>query len=1267
MMDLGLASESTTTPEHSAPDIASDDDGSAVAGSTAIFVVGMHRSGTSALAGVLQHLGVAFGERLMNASPDNPKGYWEHFDIVTAHDRLMAAAGHAWNDIRPLPEEFFGSAAATGAGRELAGIVERDFAARSLWGVKDPRQCRLLPLWLPLLDRLKVSARFVLMLRHPRDVAASLTARDRLSPPRALLLWLRHVLEAERDTRACRRTIVHYEDLVGEVGWRPVAAQISGEFRLERLSDAATANADAVDAYLSPELRHHRSDAAAIAREPIGDWAEAVYAAFRAGGDIAGVCDAVAGELRRASELFLPLLGEANTAAAKLARVEHQVAELRAVAQRRDAELKSPARPLPAAAPAANPAAAPAPTPEDLYRRWIESRATTVLAQPQWIAERVREWPHLPKLALGMLVPAGTEARAALTVQSLRQQLTGTGDWELYVAADRDMPADLVGEARLFWFRTEDGATEALNRALAGSAADWIGLIDAGDQLAAQALFALGSALFSHPEWGAAYSDEDRIDPQGARSGAHFKPDLNLELLRHMPYVGGLLAVRREVFAEIGGFDPTRDGTEEYDLALRLAERLGATGFGHIADVLYHRLTVSGRSKRPVAAICADMPVVVQAHLDRSGIAATAETGTQPHFCRIRYRHEGPDPLVSIIVPSRDQLPLLKRCVESVLKVTRYENYELIIVDNGSSERDALDYLQTIEDKVAQIGSRIRVLRHPGAFNFSAMNNRAVREEARGEYICLLNNDTAPLDGDWLHEMVALARRPDVGAVGAKLFYPDGRIQHAGVILGIGFGAPAEHPYNGEPGNTYGYWGRAQVAQELSAVTAACLLVRRTVYDEVGGLDEEAFAVSYNDIDFCLRIGAAGHRVLWTPFARLLHEAGASQRTDVEKQVPAERHARFMRERQAMYERWLPRIAADPAYNRNLTSLANGFVAEGEGPPTWDPELRQRPRIIAYPADREGCGEYRIIAPNRALFRAGRLQCAETMRLGTPPEIARAAPDSIVLQRQLEAHQIDFIERLKRFSKARRVFEIDDLITNLPPKSVHRKSIAADIGARLRKAVGLCDRLVVSTEPLARAYGRLCDEVVVLPNRLEKARWLGLTPERRTNGKPRVGWAGAVGHTGDLALLTGIVEATAKEVDWVFFGMCPDNLRRFVAEAHQWVPLHEYAEKLASLDLDLAVAPLENHPFNEAKSNLRLLEYGVLGYPVVCTDIVPYQGDLPVTRIANRHQNWVRAIRDMVADRDACRRAGEALRQAVLADWMLEDHLDDCVGAWLPD
>ena len=209
-------------------------------------------------------------------------------------------------------------------------------------------------------------------------------------------------------------------------------------------------------------------------------------------------------------------------------------------------------------------------------------------------------------------------------------------------------------------------------------------------------------------------------------------------------------------------------------------------------------------------------------------------------------------------------------------------------------------------------------------------------------------------------------------------------------------------------------------------------------------------------------------------------------------------------------------------------------------------------------------------------------------------------------------------------------------------------------------------RFVVSTEYLAEQYRGYLDDIVVVKNYVERARWGELTPKRRRGARARVGWAGSVTHDGDLAVIFDVVKATAKEVDWVFFGMCPDAIRPYVAEYYAGVTLDAYPKGLASLDLDLAVAPLEDVPFNHGKSHLRLLEYGVLGYPVVCTDITPYRGDYPVTRVANRFKDWVEAIRGHVADRDELARRGDVLRAYIQANWMLEDHLDAWQKAWLP-
>lgn len=873
-----------------------------------------------------------------------------------------------------------------------------------------------------------------------------------------------------------------------------------------------------------------------------------------------------------------------------------------------------------------------------------------------WALQTVHDWSQsgaaAPRITLALLPHPGHPAQG--TLQSI------AGQW-FAVHNLAELPSSLLPSS------PAQDLLAAANHALTNNDADWLGLIDAGDQLAPDALFRIAHAVREHPQWQIVSTDEDQITVDGQHTNPHCKPDFNLDYLRSLPYVGGLLLIRRDLFEALGGFDPQAEGAEDYDLMLRAWEHLQRTGageaaIGHVPEVLYHRLQGSGHTQKSVPEILQAGHSALQRHFERLGIAAQVQPGPFPPSFRVRWPLPEARPLVSILVPTRDQLPLLQRCVESVIEKTKYPAYEILIIDNDSQTIDARNYLAAIEAKEAELGGRLRVVRQPGPFNFSAMNNAAARA-ARGEYLLLLNNDTAALHDDWLDEMMGHAVRPDVGIVGAKLLYPDGKIQHAGVILGLR--GPAEHPFIGRPPEDRGYFGRAQLTQDLSAVTGACLLVRKSVYEQAGGLDEQAFKVSYNDIDLCLKVREAGLRIVFTPYALLMHEGSASQKSGTETQPDNAKLKRFAAEKDAMYAKWLPQLAFDPAYNRHLSLASTDFLLDDQPCLSWDPDWRPRPRVLVHSADREGCGEYRIIAPMRALNRAGLTQGWETMRLFEPPEMERMQPDSLVVQRQMEWPQIEALERHARTSKAFRVFEIDDLITNLPHKSVHKSTIHKDIAKRFRKAAGLCNRLVVATEPLAKAYAHFTDEVVVQPNYLEAARWGHLQPARAERSKPRVGWAGGVGHTGDLELIADLVRDTASEVDWVFFGLCPEALKPLVKEFHPGVPLDQYAAKLAALDLDLAVAPLEDNAFNEAKSHLRLLEYGILGYPVICSDLTPYQGDFPVTRVANRYRDWTRALREAISDRAALRAQGDALRAKVLADWMMEDHLDTWLKAWL--
>lgn len=897
----------------------------------------------------------------------------------------------------------------------------------------------------------------------------------------------------------------------------------------------------------------------------------------------------------------------------------------------------------------------------DFYALWQMGHGYCE-ADLRWYADRMQAWSVPAVVHLGVICRAGREGALAENIKSLFQQFHK--DWRLSIVAEVPMPRELAELPRIAWVQaTADEAIQRLNEALASGEGGWVGMIEAGDRLPLHATFAVADALSRHPEWRMLFSDEDRITEDGSRHTPFFKPDFNLDMLRAAPFsLGGLFLLERGLFAELGGFRPEAEGVESWELALRASERISESQIGHLADVLYHRAEDGGHSRRDVKEVWTAARTGLEAHLTRAGLPAEVEDGLLPGSFRIRYHLVG-TPLVSIIVPTKNQVDLLRACLTSLIEGTRYSQCEVLVVDNGSDEPETLAYLQGLRDLNAD---SLKVLSWPGAFNFSAMNNMAARE-ARGDYLLLLNNDTQVLHEDWLEEMLDYAQRPDVGAVGARLIYPDGTIQHAGAILGLG-GMGSNHVFQRSAGDEVGYFGRLQLPQGYSALTAACLLTRRAHYEAVGGLDEEAFQVNFNDVDYCLKLRERGLKVVWTPHATLMHKESVSQAApDVERIAAEEKYKRLYREVEAVVAKWPSWFAHDPAYNRNL-SLMLPFQPEPTPALTWDPEWRPAPRVLSIHADTMGCGEYRIIAPMRALSSAGKVMGWDAGGYFHPREFARMDPESIVFQRQVEWGQIEFIQRISRISRAFRVFELDDLITNIPIMSSQKKLFVEqkDVNKRFRKAVGLCHRFVVSTEYLAESFKGYCDEIVVVPNYLERARWDGFTPMRRGGDRPRVGWAGSATHAGDLRLIIDVVKATASEVDWIFFGMCPDPIRPLVKEFHEPVKLGDYAAKLASLDLDLAIAPLEDIPFNHGKSHLRLLEYGAMGYPVVCSDITPYRGDFPVTRVPAKFKAWVEAIRDLVKDRDALAEQGNALRDTIQRDWMLEDHLDVWLKAWLP-
>ncbi|HET6306845.1 MAG TPA: glycosyltransferase family 2 protein [Rhodopila sp.] len=532
--------------------------------------------------------------------------------------------------------------------------------------------------------------------------------------------------------------------------------------------------------------------------------------------------------------------------------------------------------------------------------------------------------PPLISVVVPVFNPQPDYLRAA--IRSVQAQFYP--HWELCIADDASTDPAVAAllrdaqatDARIkVVFREQNGhISAASNSALECASGVFVALMDHDDLLAPDALYQVALHIDDCPSADILYSDEDHIDDTGHRSNPYFKPDWDPELMLGQNLVNHLGVYRRSLLQRLGGFQVGMEGAQDYDLALRAMAETKPDRIVHIPRVLYHWRQL-GRarsfSESYLGRCAANARRAVQAYLDATGQPAQVQPApVVPAWNRVVYPVPDTEPLVSIIIPTRNYARLLAQTVEGVLNRTDYKALEVLIVDNGSDEPTALNLLTRLQQD-----PRVRVLRCPGPFNYSALNNQAVRESA-GELILLLNNDIDVIDPGWLREMVSHAIRPGIGAVGAKLLYPKDTIQHGGVTVGVG--GVAGHQYLHKPREHLGYFGQLKLVRSVSAVTGACLLLRRQAYLEVGGLDEVSLPVAFNDVDLCLRLIERGYRNLWTPHAELYHHESASRGLD----LVGEKAARFQREVAVMRQRWGDVLDNDPYWNPNL-SLTTADVA----------------------------------------------------------------------------------------------------------------------------------------------------------------------------------------------------------------------------------------------------------------------------------------------------------------------------------------------------
>lgn len=548
------------------------------------------------------------------------------------------------------------------------------------------------------------------------------------------------------------------------------------------------------------------------------------------------------------------------------------------------------------------------------YNMWLNRETKKVKGLLTHRQEKLAELSCHPVISIIMPVWNTDLMYLKQAIESVLKQIYPY--WEICIANDGSDKQDLKEllenmrkkdeRIKVVHLPDHTGIVGVTNAALSLANGEFVGFLNHNDKLAIHALLQIANLINKNPEVDVIYTDEDCLIENNKRCNPLFKPDWSPDLLLSMNYIGHFLVVRRRLVRELEGLRPGTDGSQDYDLVLRVTEK--TKRIAHIPEILYHRRIASSSVSKGTKKNTYEQDKekeVISAALLRRRLKGRVTQISEGRY-RIIYQVQG-NPLVSIIIPTKDKAILLEKCINSIREKSSYKNYELVIVDNESKDKATLEYFaQIIQIPIC------KVIPFNKRFNYAEINNFTV-SQAKGEYIVFLNNDIEVISSNWLEEMLGYAQQSRVGTVGAKLLFPNKTVQHGGVILGLR--KVVGHAFYGLPASNPGYMGLATVTRNCSAVTAACMMLRRSVFEEAGGFDEK-LDVAYNDVDFCLRIIQKGHYIVWTPHAVLYHHESATR-------------GQYWPERNIKYfcEKWKDILEhGDPFYNINLTLDRSDFM-----------------------------------------------------------------------------------------------------------------------------------------------------------------------------------------------------------------------------------------------------------------------------------------------------------------------------------------------------
>lgn len=862
----------------------------------------------------------------------------------------------------------------------------------------------------------------------------------------------------------------------------------------------------------------------------------------------------------------------------------------------------------------------------------------------------------IPTFHLLLRLAPGEEARLAMTLDALGRQVLG-GAWYLDVLTTLPAPAGIDSIPCLSWHTLASGndGQAAANQCVTLRSLDWIVELPPGGIPDPLYLWRIAITASTSPA-SAFFVDDDCIEPEGRRHSPRFKPGANHERLVSSD-LAGPLCIRRDRWLTAGGAG--RDGGSPwYEQLLNLLASDGAGSVAHIPDVL-----ISYAEELPTDTKACLLAALTHHQARGSEIEILPRT---PQSWSIRPRLPA-GTWATVAILSQGNVDLLSRCVASLKEKTDYTYIELVIV---VTERDPDPILaKWLEELPATCPYPLRIERTTASASHAERCNRALAA-AGNEHVVLAREEAIFVQGTWLRDLLCAALPADIAAVNPRqLKAGSGLIQSGGCVIGLKDTIGAAYAEEALPTEA-GYLDQLRVARDIAALGDGCVLLKRTAWEAAGTFTDRNQDNCFALADFGLRLREAGFRLLFEPAATVVCEDSQRNGAEAEVEETAAQLVRSNAARREFLARWQDAASIDPYWHPNFSLAASAPVLEATYPAPWRQIPNDKPRLFAHSLS-NGQGVFRVIAPLRAARKHGLAMESIWLQHGerqpSPAELQRLAPATAIVQHYIYDRHLASL-RAWRDTPGHPfiVYTIDDLITDIDPTNPFYKNLPPNGRSRIRYALSHCDRLVTSTPFLADQFSAFIRDIQIVPNCLDPDIWLPLTTERRTGKRPRVGWAGGETHLRDLLVIKAVVEKTHHEIDWVFFGMCPDEIRPHVAEFHPLSKFSTYPARLASLNLDLAVAPLAQIPFNRAKSNLRLLEYGILGIPVVCTDIDSYRGS-PACCVSNDPDAWIEAIRSRIHEPEALAREGEAMAAWVKANFLLTpDHLRSWLAAYLP-